>query len=85
MTNPPDKSLSVRELAAYWRVSTRKIRALVKRGLLQAIDLGTVGRTQLRITPSAIAECERRLAVRAAAPRRRRETIDPEIARLLDC
>ena len=78
-----DRSRSVRELARYWRVSTRKVRALIRRGLLRAIDLGC-GRQQLRLTPEAVRACEQRLAVRQpAARRRRRSEVDPEIERLL--
>jgi excisionase family DNA binding protein len=77
------RSKSVREVAAYWRISPRKVRALIRRGLLRAVDLGC-GRQQLRITPDAIQECEERLTVKAPAPRRKRcPEIDPEIERIL--
>lgn len=78
----PDRSQSVREVAVYWRVSPRKVRSLIRRGLLRAIDLGC-GRQQLRIPPDAVAECEKRLAVRVPQPRKRQPVIDPEIERLL--
>lgn len=78
-----DHSQSVRQVAAYWRVSPRKVRLLIRRGLLRAIDLGC-GRQLLRLTPEAIRECEQRLAVKAPSPRRKRQSeIDPEIERLL--
>jgi hypothetical protein len=77
----PERAFSVRQVAAYWRDSPRKIRALIRRGLLRAIDLGC-GRQQLRVTPAALRECEERLAVKTAPPRRRRQRdsgIDPRI------
>jgi excisionase family DNA binding protein len=78
-----DRSRSVRQLASYWRVSPRKVRALIRRGLLRAVDFG-VGRRQLRITPDAVAECERRLAVRPPPPRRKRSgDLDPELVEFL--
>lgn len=79
-----DRALSVRQLAHRWAVSPKKIRMMIRRRLLRAIDLG-VGRSQLRITPEAIAEAEARLAVAPVTPkRRRRDLIDPEIAKLLE-
>ena len=79
-----ERSLSVRQLAWRWAVSPRKIRAMIRRKLLSAIDVGS-HRQQLRITPEAIAEAERRMAVMPTAPqRRRRVEIDPEIVALLE-
>jgi excisionase family DNA binding protein len=77
------RSYSVRQLASYWRVSPRKVRALIRRGLLRAVDFG-VGRRQLRITPDAVVECERRLAVRTApSTRKRGEDLDPDLVAYL--
>jgi hypothetical protein len=80
---PLDRALSVRQLARRWGVSPKKIRAMLKRGILRGFDVG-FGRTQIRIPPEAIREAEQRLAVRAPTPRRKRQLeIDPEIERLL--
>jgi hypothetical protein len=77
-------ALSVRQLAAHWAVSTRKIRALIRRGVLQAFNVGGNGRQQLRIAPEAIAEAEKRMAVPQPAPRRKRQPeFDEEIITLL--
>jgi|GEM_PF-2753725 len=77
-----DRALSVRQVARRWCVSPRKIRMMIRRGIIQAIDVG-FGRRQLRITPEAILECEQSLTVKPKAPRRRHQRIDPEIERLL--
>lgn len=81
----PDRALSVRQLARRWAVSPRKVRDMIRRRIIRAIDVGT-GRRQLRIVPEAIAQAEERLSVLPATPRRRRRAdgIDPEIAALLD-
>jgi hypothetical protein len=81
----PARCLSVRDLARYWRVAPAKVRQYIRRGLLVAIDFGSPGCRRLRITPEAIRECERLLAVQARPPRRRRQPdgIDPEVAELL--
>lgn len=78
------RCLSVCQLAKRWAVSPKKIRAMIRRGALQAIDLG-FARRQLRITPEAVQEAESRMAVRKPTPRRRRrdDGIDPEVLRLL--
>jgi hypothetical protein len=80
--------LSVRQLARRWGVSPKRIRDLIRRRLLGAFDIGS-RRRQLRISPEAIKECERRLAVGTPAPARRQKKkktqgIDPEIVMLLD-
>ena len=83
MAEVSQRSYSVRQLASYWRVSPRKVRALIRRGLLRAVDFG-IGRRQLRITPAAVAECEQRLAVRTPAPRRKRsDDLDAELVEFL--
>jgi excisionase family DNA binding protein len=75
-----DRCLTVSELAQRWRCRVATVRAMVKSGSLAAIRInGTV-----RIAPEAIREAEQgSLAVRTPR-RRRRETIDPEIQRLLE-
>lgn len=81
---PLDHALSVRQLARRWAVGARKIREMIRRRLLCVFDVGLGGRRQLRITPEAVAECERRLAVSPAPSRRRRTSeIDPAVAVLL--
>jgi hypothetical protein len=78
------RALSVRQLARRWAVSPKKVRAMLKRGIIRGFDVG-FGRTQIRISPEAILEAEQqRLAVKPPAPhRKRRPHIDPEIERLL--
>ncbi|MCI0742287.1 MAG: helix-turn-helix domain-containing protein [Gemmataceae bacterium] len=79
-----DRALSVRQLARRWAVSPKKVRAMLKRGIIRGFDVG-VGRTQIRISPEAVKEAEQRLAVQAAVPRRkRRNDIDPEVVALLE-
>ncbi|OAI54008.1 hypothetical protein AYO44_03760 [Planctomycetaceae bacterium SCGC AG-212-F19] len=82
----PDRCLSVRQVAAHWRCSPRKVRALIRRGLLQAFDLGMGGRKQLRIAPEAIRACEMLLSPPAPAPKRRRQPdgISETVRALLD-
>jgi hypothetical protein len=77
--------LSVRELARRWAVAPRKVRSMVARGLLRAIDVGT-GRKQLRFVPEAVTEAEGRLAVVVAKPRRQRRdsSIDPGVLAMLE-
>ena len=80
MPNEPLPCLTVRELARRWRCRPAKVRSMVRRGLLEAIQLS--GR--VRILPEAIREAEHGpLAVRPRKVRQRREKIDPEIAALL--
>ena len=80
-----DRCLSVRQLARYWGVSPRKVRALIRLRIVEAIDLGGK-RKELRITPDAIQKAQRRLAANppVATPRRRQPEIDPEIWKLLE-
>lgn len=79
-----DRCLSVRQLARRWGVSPKKIRAMLKRGILRGFDVG-FGRTQVRIPPESIREAEeQRLSVKPRAPRRQRREIDPEIEKLLE-
>ena len=86
MNDTLPKTLSVCQLAKYWRVTPQKVRGMVRRGLLTAIDLGGL-RPQLRITPEAIKEAEERLRVRPAPPVRRKrldDGISPTVRALLD-
>jgi hypothetical protein len=77
-------ALSVRELARRWRVAPKKIRIFIRRGVLQAFDVG-FGRPELRIPPEAIREAEQgRLAVKQPAKRRQRHDVDPAIVALLE-
>lgn len=79
-----DRALSVRQLARRWAVSPKKIRAMLKRGIIRGFDVG-FGRAQIRIQPESIREAEeQRLAVKPRTPRRQRCEIDPEIQRLLE-
>jgi hypothetical protein len=84
MPDAPTTSLSVRELARRWRCAPKKVRAFIRRGTLRAFDIGC-GRPELRIAPEAIAEAEQqRLAVKPPLRRRKREQIDPGVAKLLE-
>lgn len=78
------RCLSVRQLAIYWRCAPRRVRELVRRGMLRAFALP--GSRRLRISPDAVEECERLLSADVTRTRRRREPtgIDPEVARLLE-
>jgi hypothetical protein len=80
-----DRALSVRQLARRWAVSPKKIRLMLKRGIVRGFNVG-FGRAQIRIRPESILEAEtQRLAVKPPAPRRKRQAaVDPEIARLLE-
>lgn len=80
----PDRALSVRQLARRWGIAPKKVREMIRRGTLSAIDVG-FGRRQVRIMPEAIAECERRLTVQPARRRqaKRYADIDPEVARMI--
>jgi excisionase family DNA binding protein len=73
---------SVRQVARYWRTSPVRVRQLVRRGILRAFMLGR----SVRISPEAIAEAERLLAVPVAGPRRQRvaDGIAPEVVSLLN-
>ncbi|HMF17421.1 MAG TPA: helix-turn-helix domain-containing protein [Gemmataceae bacterium] len=69
------------ELARRWRCRPATVRAMVRRGVLQAIQLG--GR--VRILPEEIRNAEQKtLAVKPAKRRPRQEKVDPEIARMLE-
>jgi hypothetical protein len=79
-----DRALGVRQLARRWKVAPKKIRTFIRRGVLQAFDVG-LGRPELRIPPEAIREAEQgRLAVKQPPRRRRRQDVDPVIAALLE-
>lgn len=83
--DPIPSCLSVRQLAQRWRVAPAKVRALIRRGLLCAFDIGE-RRRQLRISPEAIAAFEQQRQVwTPPTPRRRQDLdIDPDIAALLE-
>ncbi|MBM4073019.1 MAG: helix-turn-helix domain-containing protein [Planctomycetes bacterium] len=83
-TTTADPCLTVRQVAARWRVAPRKVRDLIRRGLLSAFMLPGDRRRQVRIAPEAVAAMEKQAAVLPVKPRRRREAeIDPEVERLL--
>ena len=77
----PDRCRSIRQLARHWRCAPSRVRQLIKRGLLHAFAIGK----SVRITPEAIAEAQRLLAVPAATARRKRQVdgITAEVAALL--
>jgi hypothetical protein len=79
-----DPALSVRELARRWRVAPKKIRTLIRRGVLLAFDVGGK-RSELRIAPEAVRAAEQgTLAVRPARKPKGRSDIDPAILALLE-
>jgi hypothetical protein len=67
MRPEPPRGFTVREVAGRYRVGEGKVRGWIKRGELSAINTASplCGRPQLRVTPEALAEFERR---RSAAP-----------------
>src|SRR5262249_18272477 len=85
VTTAIDRSLSIREAARRWRKAPKWVRQMVRTGRLQAVDLGSLGRPCLRITPEAIKEFEHRMAPVAPAPKRRKQPagISPSVAALL--
>jgi hypothetical protein len=75
--------MSVRQLAAYWRCSPKRVRDLVRHGIVKAF---VVGRS-VRVAPEAVREAEQMLAARPAGKRRKRRDADaiaPEVAKLLE-
>jgi hypothetical protein len=83
VADAPDRCLSVRQLACYWRCAPARVRQLVRRGILRAFVVGRA----VRISPEAVAEAERLLAPPVAGGRRRRAPdrgIAREVLRLLE-
>lgn len=83
---PIEKAMSVRQYARKLAVGPAKIREWIRKGNLQAMDLGLGGRnTTIRITAEAARAFEESRIVRpiVARPRRRRELLDPEIEAIL--
>lgn len=80
------RALSVKELSQRWRVSPKKVRLMLARGLLEAFDLGLagVGRHQVRISPEAIAKCEQQTLALKPRTRKTRERFDKDILELLE-
>ncbi len=79
----PCRAMSVRQVSMYWSIAPERVRALIRTGVLVGVDFG-FGKRRVKITPMAIAERERKLAVRLTrTPRRRTAKVDREIARLL--
>jgi len=79
-----DRCLTVRELARRWRVREAKVKEMIRKGLLQAIDLGRKFGASVRITPEAIREAERGLAVKPKVKKRRQERIPPHIEAMME-
>lgn len=77
-----DRCLSVRELARRWSVAPAKVRAMIRRGQVEAFNIGQSGRSQLRITPEAVKTAEQRLKVQKPMQRRRHQ-FDAEIEAIL--
>jgi hypothetical protein len=75
--------LPVRQLAVRWKAAPKKIRTLIRRGILPAFDVG-FRRPELRIAPEVIREAEQtRLAVKPQAKRRKRPDVDPVVVAML--
>lgn len=70
------RALTPREFARRYRMSADRVRALIARGELRALNLGTLARPRLVVTPEAAADFERRVAAQSAptqtTPRPRR-------------
>ncbi len=75
-----DRCLTVTELSKRWRCRVTKIREMVRRGTLAAINVGKRG---VRITPEVIREAEQKTLAVKPKTRRRREYVDPAIAAIL--
>jgi hypothetical protein len=73
---PVAAGLTVREVARRYRISPDKVRALIARGELRAINTASVlcGKPRWVVTPEALAEFERRRAggPPPEAPRRKK-------------
>jgi hypothetical protein len=78
----PDRCLSARELARYWRTAPARVRQLARRGILRGFLLGRA----LRFSPEAVREAERLLAAPVAGGRRvrRNSGISPAVVALLE-
>ena len=70
----PAASFTVADLARRWRIGQAKVRALIQRGELAALNLSATrcGRAQYRITPEAVDQFERRRS--AAKPAKTKRT-----------
>jgi excisionase family DNA binding protein len=67
------RSFTVPELAVYLRVGVKTIREWIRKGELTAVNVGSLNRTRLIITPDALADFIRRRSVPVEPqPRRRR-------------
>jgi excisionase family DNA binding protein len=70
------RGLTVREIAARYRVGKSKVRSWIRRGLLSAIDTGEHGKSRYVVMPEALAEFEKiRTAVAPPARPRKRRTV----------
>jgi hypothetical protein len=80
MSEPLLRGLTVRDLAARYRVSEDKIRAWIRRGELAAINTSTAlcGKPRFIVLPDALREFEKRrgAALPPKPPPRRRNRID---------
>ena len=68
------------ELARRWRTRPATVRAMIRRGTLAAITIGS----GVRITPEVIAAAEHESLAVKAVKRRKGETIPAEVRALLD-
>ncbi len=76
-----DRCFTVSELAIRWRCRAEKVRLMIKRGTLAAMDLGSQG---LRITPEVVREAEQKTLAVTPKVKRRRERVDPRVLAMLD-
>jgi len=69
----PTAGFTVADLARRWRIGQAKVRALIQRGELDALNLAATrcGRAQYRITPEAVDQFERRRSVAKPAKTKR--------------
>lgn len=68
----PASGRTVPEVAAMLRVSEDKVRAWIRAGELEALDVGTAARPRLVILPRHLAALEERRRVATPQPRRAR-------------
>jgi hypothetical protein len=82
-----ERSLSIKQFGKRYQIGPRKVRELIRRGILAAVDIGKgAGRQQFRIPPEAIRTFEAGIAVKPASPFRRRrcdDGISPTVRALL--
>jgi hypothetical protein len=83
---PDGQALSIEEFASRYRMGEKKVREMIRKGIVEAIDIGiATGRHQVRIMPEACRKFEELVRVRPAVPRQRKKKVryPPEIMAIL--